>query len=112
MPLALLAPCLPGGDPACVQAQISELVASSERECTAVPHCFSTGVNLLASLHWAAAAGLELCEYCMAPSPLMRHLVRRHPTTLRSQLRPVCQTLSLETLSDRSECRHSDLTLE
>ena len=63
-----------------VQAQISELVASSERECTAVPHCFSTGVNLLASLHWAAAADLELCEYCMAPSPLMRHLVRRHPT--------------------------------
>ena len=60
-----------------VQAQSSERGASSERECTAVPHCFSTGVNLLASLHWAAAAGLELCEYCMAPSPLMRHLVRR-----------------------------------
>ena len=101
VPLALLAPLPARRDPAGVQAQISELVASSERECTAVPHCFSTGVNLLASLHWAAAAGLELCEYCMAPSPLMRHLVRRpcHPpiptqtglsdTVTRDTVRPV-----------------------
>ena len=87
MPLWLSSP-LPGVTWR-VQAQISELVASSERECTAVPHCFSTGVNLLASLHWAAAADLELCEYCMAPSPLMRHLVRRPtPRPLRSRLRP------------------------
>lgn len=59
--------------------KISELLASSERECTAVPHCFSTGVNLLASLHWAAAADLALCEYCMADSPLMRDLASFNP---------------------------------
>ena len=39
----------------------------------AVPHCFSTGINLAASLHWMASVpGGDLVEYCLRPSPLMR----------------------------------------
>ena len=46
----------------------------------AVPHCFSTGINLAASLHWMAAAeDGDLVEYCLRPSPLMRKLVRNLP---------------------------------
>lgn len=45
-----------------------------------VPHCFSTGINLAASLHWMAAAeDGDLVEYCLRPSPLMRQLVRNLP---------------------------------
>ena len=42
----------------------------------AVPHCFSTGINLTASLHWMASVPSgDLVEYCLRPSPLMRKLV-------------------------------------
>lgn len=59
---------------------ISDLIeASPGSGCTPVPHCFSTGVNLCASLHWMAATGGDLCEYCMSPSPLMRSLVSNLP---------------------------------
>jgi len=45
-----------------------------------VPHCFSTGINLTASLHWMASVpGGDLVEYCLRPSPLMRKLVRNLP---------------------------------
>lgn len=45
-----------------------------------VPHCFSTGINLAASLHWMAAAPHgDLVEYCLRPSPLMRKLVANLP---------------------------------
>jgi L-alanine-DL-glutamate epimerase-like enolase superfamily enzyme len=44
-----------------------------------VPHCFSTGVNLAASLQWMAAFGGDLVEYCLRPSPLMQKLVRNLP---------------------------------
>jgi L-rhamnonate dehydratase len=46
-----------------------------------VPHCFSTGINLAASLHWMAALSPKdaLVEYCLRPSPLMRKLVRNLP---------------------------------
>jgi L-alanine-DL-glutamate epimerase-like enolase superfamily enzyme len=62
-----------------VARQVSELARASGR--TFVPHCFSTGVNLAASLHWMAAFGTEnaLVEYCLRPSPLMRKLVRNLP---------------------------------
>src|SRR5437773_10780743 len=44
------------------------------------PHCFSTGINLAASLHWmASCAQGDLVEYCLRPSPLMRSLVRKLP---------------------------------
>jgi L-alanine-DL-glutamate epimerase-like enolase superfamily enzyme len=46
----------------------------------AVPHCFSTGINLAASLHWMASCpDGDLVEYCLRPSPLMRSLVRNLP---------------------------------
>ncbi len=62
-----------------VAKQVSELARASQRRC--VPHCFSTGINLAASLHWMAALGTEnaLVEYCLRPSPLMRKLVRDLP---------------------------------
>ncbi len=44
-----------------------------------VPHCFSTGVNLAASLQWVGTFGGDLVEYCLRPSPLMRKLVRNLP---------------------------------
>ena len=45
-----------------------------------VPHCFSTGINLTASLHWIATVpDGDLVEYCLRPSPLMRALVRNLP---------------------------------
>lgn len=46
----------------------------------AVPHCFSTGINLTASLHWMASVpDGDLVEYCLRPSPLMRKLVKNLP---------------------------------
>ena len=46
----------------------------------AVPHCFSTGINLSASLHWMASIpDGDLVEYCLRPSPLMRKLVKNLP---------------------------------
>ena len=62
-----------------VARQVSELARASQRRC--IPHCFSTGINLAASLHWMAAFGPEnaLIEYCLRPSPLMRKLVRSLP---------------------------------
>ena len=62
-----------------VAIQVSELARTAGRSC--VPHCFSTGINLAASLHWMAALGPEnaLIEYCLRPSPLMRNLVRNLP---------------------------------
>jgi L-rhamnonate dehydratase len=45
-----------------------------------VPHCFSTGINLTASLHWMASVpNGDLVEYCLRPSPLMRKLVKNLP---------------------------------
>lgn len=45
-----------------------------------VPHCFSTGINLCASLHWIATVpNGDLVEYCLRPSPLMRKLVKNLP---------------------------------
>jgi L-alanine-DL-glutamate epimerase-like enolase superfamily enzyme len=61
-----------------VARQASEMARAAGRR--AVPHCFSTGVNLAASLHWMAACPEgDLVEYCLRPSPLMRRLVRNLP---------------------------------
>lgn len=58
--------------------QISALAEARRRR--VVPHCFSTGINLAASLHWMAAAPEgDLIEYCLRPSPLMRKLVKNLP---------------------------------
>lgn len=61
-----------------VAAEVSQLAAAHGRR--VVPHCFSTGINLAASLHWMAArTDGDLVEYCLRPSPLMRRLVRNLP---------------------------------
>jgi L-alanine-DL-glutamate epimerase-like enolase superfamily enzyme len=61
--------------------EVSQLARAAGRRC--VPHCFSTGINLAASLHWMAAdPNGDLVEYCLRPSPLMRHLVRNLPPLL------------------------------
>ncbi len=57
--------------------EVSRMAKAAGRRC--VPHCFSTGINLTASLHWMAATGGDLVEYCLRPSPLMRQLVRNLP---------------------------------
>lgn len=47
----------------------------------AVPHCFSTGINLSASLNWISTDPTgDLVEYCLRPSPLMRQLVSNLPS--------------------------------
>jgi L-alanine-DL-glutamate epimerase-like enolase superfamily enzyme len=59
--------------------EVSEMARAAGRNF--VPHCFSTGINLAASLHWMAALGTtdSSVEYCLRPSPLMRKLVRNLP---------------------------------
>jgi L-rhamnonate dehydratase len=61
-----------------VAREVSEMARAAGRRC--VPHCFSTGINLAASLHWMASdPDGDLVEYCLRPSPLMRKLVRNLP---------------------------------
>lgn len=58
--------------------RVSRMCEAESRR--AVPHCFSTGINLAASLHWMASiADGDLVEYCLQPSPLMRKLVSNLP---------------------------------
>jgi L-rhamnonate dehydratase len=61
-----------------VASEASKMAEAAGRRC--VPHCFSTGINLCASLQWMSASPHgELVEYCIRPSPLMRNLVRNLP---------------------------------
>lgn len=53
--------------------ELSRLARELGRRC--VPHCFGTGINTTASIHWMAAAGGDLVEYPMGDSPLRRDLV-------------------------------------
>src|SRR6185437_2209967 len=58
--------------------QVSQMAEARGRR--VVPHCFSTGINLTASLHWRASVPTgNLVEYCLRPSPLMRKLVKNLP---------------------------------
>lgn len=58
--------------------RVSEMCRARDRR--VVPHCFSTGINLAASLHWMASVPTgDLVEYCLRPSPLMRKLVKNLP---------------------------------
>ncbi len=58
--------------------KVSAMAEDAGRRC--VPHCFSTGINLTASLHWMASTpNGDLVEYCLRPSPLMRKLVKDLP---------------------------------
>jgi L-alanine-DL-glutamate epimerase-like enolase superfamily enzyme len=54
--------------------------AAARRGAWAVPHCFGTGVNLVASLQWmGAAAEAPFTEYPFTASPLRNQLVRGVP---------------------------------
>jgi L-alanine-DL-glutamate epimerase-like enolase superfamily enzyme len=65
-----------GGPTVC--RKVSAMAAEAGRRC--VPHCFSTGINLTASLHWMASTpDGDLVEYCLRDSPLMRKLVKNLP---------------------------------
>ncbi len=66
--------------------RVSEMTEKAGRR--AVPHCFSTGINLTASLHWMAATpNGDLVEYCLRPSPLMRKLVANLPPLVDGWIR-------------------------
>jgi L-alanine-DL-glutamate epimerase-like enolase superfamily enzyme len=59
-------------------------VAASEHAYAAgrrsVAHVYSTGVCLMASLHWMASRpDGDLIEYCLSTSPFMRELVTSAP---------------------------------
>lgn len=65
--------------------RVSDLCARAGRQ--PVPHCFSTGINLAASLHWMASVpDGDLVEYCLRPSPLMRKLVRNLPPLVNGRV--------------------------
>lgn len=54
--------------------KVSQMAKERGRIC--VPHCFSTGINQTASIHWMTAFDqARFVEYCLSESPLMRHLV-------------------------------------
>jgi len=68
-----------------VAREASSLAEFAGRRC--VPHCFSTGINLAASLHWMSTCpNGDLVEYCLRPSPLMRRLVRNLPPLAGGQV--------------------------
>ena len=68
--------CRAGGLTTC--RQIGELAA--QKGLWAVPHCFSTGINIAASVHWAAAnPAAPLVEFPVRESPLLNDLVAGYP---------------------------------
>lgn len=61
-----------------VARDVGELALAAGRR--TVAHAFSTGVCLVASLHWMASRpDGELVEYCLAPSPFVSDLVTTQP---------------------------------
>ncbi len=65
--------------------KVSAMTEKAGRRC--VPHCFSTGINLTASLHWIASVrNGDLVEYCLRPSPLMRKLVANLPPLVNGRI--------------------------
>jgi L-alanine-DL-glutamate epimerase-like enolase superfamily enzyme len=65
--------------------RVSDMTTAHGRK--AVPHCFSTGINLAASLHWiSTVADGDLVEYCLRPSPLMRKLVANLPPVISGRV--------------------------
>lgn len=57
--------------------QLSALARQYGARC--VPHCFGSGINTTASIHWMAATGGDLVEYPMQTNPLCRDLVQGVP---------------------------------
>ncbi|HJO05150.1 MAG TPA: mandelate racemase/muconate lactonizing enzyme family protein [Acidobacteriota bacterium] len=52
---------------------------STERGCRCVPHCFGSGINTTAAIHWMTGVGRDLVEYPMQSNPLCRQLVTGVP---------------------------------
>lgn len=52
---------------------------AEERGVRCVPHCFGTGINTTAAIHWMAGTGRDLTEYPMRTNPLCRDLARGLP---------------------------------
>ncbi len=69
--------------------ELSRLAGELGRRC--VPHCFGTGINTTAAIHWMAAAGGDLVEYPMGDSPLRRDLVVGVPSLDHGFVKPTDQ---------------------
>lgn len=83
-----------------VAREASELAFAAGRR--TVAHAFSTGICLMASLHWMASRpDGDLVEYCLAPSPFVRDLVTTQPALEDGHLR-VPDTPGLGIELDRS----------
>jgi L-alanine-DL-glutamate epimerase-like enolase superfamily enzyme len=57
--------------------QISAMAREYGARC--VPHCFGSGINTTASIHWMLATGGDLVEYPMRANALCRNLVSGVP---------------------------------
>jgi L-alanine-DL-glutamate epimerase-like enolase superfamily enzyme len=60
-----------------------------ERGAACVPHCFGTGVNTAASIHWMVASGNDLTEYPMRTNALCRRLVQGVPQLVDGWVTPL-----------------------
>jgi L-alanine-DL-glutamate epimerase-like enolase superfamily enzyme len=65
-------------------------VASLAREygASCVPHCFGTGINTMASIHWMVATGGDLVEFPMRTNALCRDLARGIPPLTNGHVCP------------------------
>ncbi len=66
--------------------QIATLARDRGLRC--VPHCFGTGVNTTASIHWMVAVEGDLVEYPMRTNLLCRNLVSGLPPLQDGTVRP------------------------
>ncbi len=66
--------------------ELSRIARERGRRC--VPHCFGTGINTTAAIHWMAAAGGDLVEYPMGDSLLRRDLVAGAPSLRDGCVKP------------------------
>ncbi len=66
--------------------RLSAMARERGRRC--VPHCFASGINTTAAIHWMAASGGDLVEYPMGDSPLRRDLVEGVPPLANGTVGP------------------------
>ena len=61
-----------------VASEVSEIAYAAGRR--TIPHSFSTGVSLMASIQWMASRpDGEVVEFCLSQSQFMRRLVTTQP---------------------------------
>jgi len=66
--------------------EISALARQYGARC--VPHCFGSGINTTAAIHWMAATGGALTEYPMRDNALCRELVQGLPRVIDGCVSP------------------------